>query len=263
MAEVYGGWTPSKPCHGDRGPAAAFAGGGGSEPGFSGWLGRLCRSADQRVGVSPAWRCGRGATTAVYHADEVGAMTERGVITFVPGACAGRYRLLVRHGRRPRLEFWQALDTSSGREVALTLVDPEGELPEEFVHEILARTVRLKGIASPGIALVLDVFYTGSFGVVVSEWIHGGSLRQIADTVPSPVGVASAMQSLAAAAEAAHRAGLVLSIDDPGRLRVSTDGHVALAFPATLPEATTQSDLRYIGGALYALMVNRWPFTEK
>jgi putative peptidoglycan lipid II flippase len=189
-------------------------------------------------------------------------MTERGVITFVPGACAGRYRLLVRHGRRPRLEFWQAVDTSSGREVALTLVDPEGELPEEFVHEILARTVRLKGIASPGVALVLEVFYTGFFGVVVSEWIHGGSLRQIADTAPSPVGVASAMQSLAAAAEAAHRAGLVLSIDDPGRLRVSTDGHVALAFPATLPEATTQSDLRYIGGALYALMVNRWPFTE-
>ena len=43
------------------------------------------------------------------------------------------------------------------------------------------------------------------------------------------------MQSMAAAAEAAHRAGVLLSIDHPSRVRVSIEGDVALAFPATMP----------------------------
>jgi putative peptidoglycan lipid II flippase len=146
--------------------------------------------------------------------------------------------------------------------VALTLVDPDGALPEEFVHEILARTVRLKGIDAPGVARVLDVVHTGRFGVVVSEWIRGGTLRQIADTAPSPVAVATALQLLATAAEAAHRAGLVLSIDHPSRLRVSAEGHAVLAFPATMPEATPRTDLRGIGCALYALLVNCWPVLD-
>ena len=62
------------------------------------------------------------------------------------------------------------------------------------------------------------------------------------------------MQSLAAAMEAAHRTGLVLSIDDPSRLRIGVDGHAALAFPASMPETTVASDLRGIGGAMCALL---------
>ncbi|MGX9789172.1 protein kinase family protein [Mycobacterium sp. MMS18-G62] len=177
-----------------------------------------------------------------------------------PGMCIGRYRLLTRHGGRPQLQFWEALDLVSGQHAALTLVDPEGALPEEFVHEILARTVRLKGIDMPGIARLLDVFHTGSFGVVVCDWVHGGNLREVADTPPSAAGVASAMQSLAAATEVAHRAGLVLSIDDPDRVRIAVDGHAALAFPATMPEASTESDLRGIGQAMQALIGTRGEF---
>lgn len=179
---------------------------------------------------------------------------------FVPGmTVSGRYRLLTSHGGRGVLRFWQAVDVASGQEVGLTLVDTLGELPEEFVNEILARTIRLRGLGTSGVAKVLDVLHTGSFGVVVSEWIAGGSLRQIADTRPAPAAVATMMQSLAAAAEAAHRAGLVLSVDDPARLRVSDDGHVAVAFPATLPESAARSDLRGIGCALYAVLLHQWP----
>jgi putative peptidoglycan lipid II flippase len=166
----------------------------------------------------------------------------------------GRYRLLASHGARPHLQFWQGIDLATGREVALTLVDPDGALPEEFVHEILARTVRLKGVDMPGLARVFEVFYTGRFGVVAAEWIYGGDLGEIAGTAPSPVGVASAMQSLAAAADAAHRAGLVLSIDGPSRLRIGIDGHAALAFPATMPEATVATDLHGIGDAMCVLL---------
>jgi putative peptidoglycan lipid II flippase len=70
------------------------------------------------------------------------------------------------------------------------------------------------------------------------------------------------MQTLAAAAEQAHRSGVALSIDHPSRVRVSIEGDVALAFPATMPEATPEDDIRGIGAALYALLVNRWPLAE-
>ena len=185
-------------------------------------------------------------------------------VHLIPGASIadGRYRLLVSHGGPDGLQFWQALDTALDRQVALTFVDPAGALPAEEVQEILSRTLRLSRIDMPGIARVLDVARSGAGGLVVAEWIRGGSLQEVADTSPSPIGGARAMQSLAAAAEAAHRAGVSMSIDHPSRVRVSIEGDVALAFPATTPHATPQEDIRGIGAALYTLLVNRWPLPE-
>ncbi len=182
----------------------------------------------------------------------------------VPGAriAGGRYRLLVFHGGAPPLQFWQALDTALDRQVALTFVDPDGALPDEVLQDILSRTLRLSRIDKPGIARVLDVVHTGSGGLVVAEWVRGGSLQEVADTAPSPIGAVRAMQSLATAADAAHRAGVALSIDHPSRVRVSIQGDVVLAYPATMPTANPQDDIRGIGAALYALLVNRWPLPE-
>lgn len=185
-------------------------------------------------------------------------------VHLIPGAtiAGGRYRLLVFHGGPPHLQFWHAMDTVLDRQVALTFVDPDAVLPDDELSEILTRTMKLGAVNVPGIARVLDVTRTGSGGLVVSEWIRGGSLAEVAETAPSAIGGARAVQSLAAAAEAAHRAGVALSIDHPGRVRVSIDGDVALAFPATLPSATPEDDIRGIGAALYALLVNRWPLPD-
>ncbi len=182
----------------------------------------------------------------------------------VPGAriAGGRYRLLVFHGGAPPLQFWQALDTALDRQVALTFVDPNGTLPDGVVQDILSRTLRLSRIDKPGVARVLDVVHSGAGGLVVAEWVRGGSLQEVADTAPSPVGAVRAMQSLAAAADAGHRAGVALSIDHPSRVRVSIEGDVVLAYPATMPDANPQDDIRGIGAALYALLVNRWPLPE-
>jgi putative peptidoglycan lipid II flippase len=182
----------------------------------------------------------------------------------VPGAsiARGRYRLLVFHGGAPHLQFWQALDTALDRQVALTFVDPDGALSDDQVREILSRTMRLSRIDKHGIARVLDVVHTGTGGLVVTEWVRGGSVQEVADTSPSAVGAARAMQTLASAADAAHHAGVALSIDHPSRVRVSIEGDVVLAFPATLPHTTPEDDIRGIGAALYALLVNRWPLPE-
>jgi putative peptidoglycan lipid II flippase len=200
----------------------------------------------------------------VPHEPPIEAATSDEDVHLIPGASigGGRYRLLVFHGGPPNLQFWQALDTALDRQVALTFVDPDATLPDEHVQEILSRTLKLSRLDMPGVARVLDVTSTGSGGLVVSEWIRGGSLPEVADTSPSPIGGARAIQSLAAAAEAAHRSGVALSIDHPSRVRVSIDGDVALAFPATLPDATPEDDIRGIGAALYALLINRWPLLE-
>ena len=189
----------------------------------------------------------------------------RSTLPISPGATVanGRYRLLAFHGGPAGLQFWQALDTSLDRQVALTFVDPERNLPDEQVEQILARTQQLSRIQRPGLARVLDVTsVSNGSGLVVAEWIRGGSLKEVAATSPSALGGARAIQALSAAADEAHRAGVALSVDHPSRIRVSIDGDVALAFPATLPDATPADDVRGIGAALYALLVDRWPLPE-
>ncbi|MEO6792347.1 MAG: murein biosynthesis integral membrane protein MurJ [Mycobacterium sp.] len=174
----------------------------------------------------------------------------------------GRYRLLVRHGGTSVLQFWQALDTALDRQVALTFVDPDQTMADEQLNDILTRTQRLSQISLPGIARVLDVVRIGAGGLVVSEWVRGASLHEVAGTAPSAIGAARAMRSLTTAAEAAHQSGVALSIDHPSRVRVSIEGDVTLAFPATLPGTVPEDDIRGIGATLYALLVNRWPLPD-
>jgi putative peptidoglycan lipid II flippase len=173
----------------------------------------------------------------------------------------GRYRLLVHHGGPAGLQFWQALDTALNRQVAVTIVGLD-DGPGDAVGDILTRTLRLSRFDMPGIARLLDVARSAEGGLVVCEWIRGASLKEVADISPSPIGAARANQALAAAADMAHRSGMALSIDHPSRLRVSIGGDVVLAFPATMPGATPQDDVRGIGAALYALLVDRWALPE-
>ncbi|MEU4320739.1 murein biosynthesis integral membrane protein MurJ [Nocardia fluminea] len=183
----------------------------------------------------------------------------------IPGAsvAGGRYRLLAGHGGARGLKFWQALDIKLDREVALTFVDADQTSGENSGHDgpqaVLSRTLRLGRINSPGLARVLDVVRGSSGGIVVAEWTPGRSLREMAETVPSPVGAARAIRALASAAELAHRGGGSLSIDHPDRIRISASGDAVLAFPGTLGDSDAQGDVRGLGAMLYALITARWP----
>ncbi len=183
----------------------------------------------------------------------------------IPGAsvAGGRYRLLADHGGTRDLRFWQALDIKLDREVALTFVDAEQKATnnsgEDGPQAILSRTLRLGRINSPGLARVLDVVRGSSGGIVVAEWTPGRSLREMAETVPSPIGAARSIRVLASAAELAHRSGGALSIDHPDRVRISASGDAVLAFPGTLGDTEPQDDVRGLGAMLYALITARWP----
>jgi putative peptidoglycan lipid II flippase len=171
----------------------------------------------------------------------------------------GLIRLLIFHGESPHLQFWQAADTVTGQHLAVTVVDSANALPTATVDAILSHTASLRGIDSPGLARVIDVGRDHCGGVVVCEWIRGATLKEVANTEPSPIGVADAVLSLAETADVVHGAGLALSIDHPERIRVSVDRRVVLAFPATMPHTTPQDDLKGIGAVMYGLLVNRWP----
>lgn len=196
--------------------------------------------------------------------DDAGRRTPRGP-KLIPGAsvAGGRYRLLAGHGGSRGLRFWQALDIKLDREVALTFVDADQKATDNSGHDgpqaILSRTLRLGRINSPGLARVLDVVRGSSGGIVVAEWTPGRSLREMAETVPSPIGAARAIRALASAAELAHRGGGSLSIDHPDRVRISATGDAVLAFPGTLSDSDAQSDVRGLGAMLYALITARWP----
>ncbi|WP_425394567.1 murein biosynthesis integral membrane protein MurJ [Aldersonia kunmingensis] len=193
-----------------------------------------------------------------------GAVPPRGP-KLVPGAsvAGGRYRLLAPHGGARGLTFWQAHDIKLDRQVALTFVDADQKDGQNQNNDgpqaILSRTLRLGRINAPGLARVLDVVRGSSGGIVVAEWTPGRSLREMAETAPSPIGASRAIYSLATAAELAHRSGGALSIDHPDRVRISTNGDAVLAFPGTLADATAPSDVRGLGASLYALITNRWP----
>ncbi|QRY62308.1 murein biosynthesis integral membrane protein MurJ [Gordonia sp. PDNC005] len=188
----------------------------------------------------------------------------------VPGAAVagGRYRLLEPQGGTRGLAFWRAKDTGLDREVGLTFVDPLQVAPpinpgdrdpqDEGPQAILHRTRRLGQLHTAGVARVLDVVRSASGGIVVTEWVNGSTLAEVAATAPSATGAARAVRALAAGAEAAHRAGAVLSIDHPDRIRISADGDAVLAFPAILADDDRSSDVRGLGAVLYALLLNRW-----
>jgi hypothetical protein len=65
---------------------------------------------------------------------------------------------------------------------------------------------------------------------------------------------------LAAAAAAAHRAGLVLGLDGPRRVRVGPEGGLRLAFPAPSARAGVREDVVGLGGLGYLLLTGYWPW---
>lgn len=225
-------------------------------------------SSGERSGDSTP---GRGGPAPDPDRPEVVPSIRRGP-RLVPGAAVagGRYRLLDSHGGTRGLQFWRAQDINLDREVGLTFVDAEQLTPppargdqlsatDSGPQGVLTRTLRLGQISSAGVARVLDVVRGSSGGIVVTEWVPGSSLAEVARSGPSPIGAARAVRALAAAAEAAHRSGGALSIDHPDRIRISTDGNAVLAFPGTLAGDDKSSDVRGLGAVLYALLLARWP----
>lgn len=208
--------------------------------------------------------------------DEIPAST-------VAGATLGmRYRLHTRVGSdvAAGAEFWQAKDTVLQRDVAITLLHStvagsgalggdDAPTAAERAREMLDRALRSGNFEHSGCARLLDVLAPDApgipvhiLGAAVTEWVPGRSLAEtVADAPLWPIEVARALQPLAAAAEAAHRHGLVLGCDQPQRIRMTVDGRVQLCFALPRPDLNPADDVRGLGAVLVTLLTSRWPLS--
>ncbi|MGL6235878.1 MAG: protein kinase family protein [Segniliparus sp.] len=174
--------------------------------------------------------------------------------TRIPGAMvlSGRYRLLVRCGSLGAHTFWQAMDSHLNRHVALTFTS-------NAAPEALRAAMVLAKLSSPGLARIFDITNDQGDLVVITEWVAGAPLREVALSRPSALGSANALTALADAAAAAHENGALLGVDDPIRVRISNDGEAVLAYPSVSATQTRADDVRALGGTLYALLTGQWP----
>ena len=194
----------------------------------------------------------------------------------------GRYRLTTRVGSDTAAgaEFWQAEDTVLQRDVGVTVLrrlapdngaiggeaDPTGTAR---AGEMVVRALRTGSFEHPGCARLLDVLASGASGVpddvlgaAVTEWVPGRSLAEtVSDGLIKPLAAARAVVPLAAAAEQAHRHGLVLGCDHPQRVRITPDGAAQLCFALPRPDLGPADDVRGLGAVLYTLLTSRWPLS--
>ncbi|TQM16127.1 protein kinase family protein [Pseudonocardia kunmingensis] len=200
--------------------------------------------------------------------------------TIAGSLLASRYRLRTRVGTDPAAcaEFWRAEDTILRRDVAVTVLRrpaPGAVLDDDLTdvaraEQMVVRALRSGSFEHNGCARLLDVLTPGAstvpedvLGAAVTEWVPGRSLGEVvADGLIKPLAAARAVAPLAAAAEAAHRHGLVLGCDHPQRVRITPDGRAQLCFALPRSNVTPADDVRGLGAVLYTLLTTHWPLSS-
>jgi hypothetical protein len=230
------------------------------------------RSASGRGGNGGAAPGRRGGASWGPRAPASGPIAVGRDGAIVPGTViADRYRLVAEVGRDRSADavLWKARDTTLERDVAITLL-VGGWQADVRASSALSRATRSAHFSHRHAARVLDVVQPGSsrlpagvLGAAVAEWTPGRDLAELVAGGPlSPSAALRVVEPLAQAVADAHRAGLVLGIDHPQRVRVTARAAARLAFPMPRGDATVDDDVRGLGSTLYLLLTARWPATD-
>lgn len=156
-------------------------------------------------------------------------------------------------------QVWRGVDTMLLRPVAVVLRSPGGDTAQEM----LSAAVTASRVVHPNLIGVYDAIDEPTRAYVVREWIEGMSLRELveAEGPMDPDRAITTAHGVAEAVAALHTSGMAHGNVHPGTVLLADDGRVVLT-DARAGSASTDGDIRAIGGILYYALTEQWPHKE-
>ena len=140
-----------------------------------------------------------------------------------PGSRIGQYVLGQRVGSGGMAVVFSAHDESLGRTVALKVLSPALAHDEEFRQRFLRESRSIAAVEEPHIVPVYASGESDGVLYIVTRFVPGGDLGTLLDREPGPFPpdrAVSVISQVAAALDAAHRAGLVHRDVKPGNILI-------------------------------------------
>lgn len=172
-----------------------------------------------------------------------------------------RYRLVEALAAGSMGAVWRALDTTSGRTVAVKIAGLECLRDPTFRERSLREAGRLARLDHPHVARVLDVGEDDGFPFAVLDHLSGGNLREHVERVGGPdrrlplADVATWVVPLADALDFVHAHGVVHRDVKPENVLFAADGRVVLVDFGIAKEAGRERSLTpsdtLVGSAVY------------
>ncbi|HVM25749.1 MAG TPA: protein kinase, partial [Candidatus Limnocylindrales bacterium] len=171
-------------------------------------------------------------------------------MTQAPSRLGDRYRIGEPIARGGMATVYRGSDEQLDRPVAIKLMRPDlGEDPQ-FVQRFEAEARRAASVTHPGLVAVYDVGTEEGMPYIVMELVPGGDLAAAVRHGPmAPQRAARIASDVAAALEAAHRAGLVHRDVKPGNILLGADGRARVA-DFGIARATGEESLTRTGAML-------------
>lgn len=180
---------------------------------------------------------------------------------------AERFRLEDRVAESDGATLWKAIDEILARPVAVLTFSPD--FPR--VHEVVTAARAASRLTDPRLTQVFDAAEDDGRSYVVSEWVTGDTLADLASAGPlDPERAAGLVAEAAEALAHAHEANLYHLCLRPSHLIWTTGNTVkvlGVAVDAALSGLTTDQpaldDAEGLGRLLYAGLTGHWPGDEE
>lgn len=150
------------------------------------------------------------------------------VVAHVGLLIGGRYRLVHRIAGGGMADVWEATDVVLRRPVAVKILHPHLADDASFMVRFSAEAVAAARLHHPSIVTIYDTCHGDGLESIVMELVRGRTLRDYLDerTVLDHIEVAQIGDDVAAALDAAHRAGIVHRDVKPANILLCDDGRV-------------------------------------